>query len=465
MRIRPRFARWFLPRFLKRRLPTTLFGRSVLIIILPIAIMQVAVTWAFFDAHWRIVTSRLSEGLAGDIAWAVDSYKQDSSPASLIRIHDSAERSLDLSIVLQQGSAAKLPERRHFNLFSTIDASLDRALSDRLDDPYWFNTTTYPAYVDIRVKVKDGVLRILAPKDRAYATQGHIFVLWMVVATLILTAMSLLFIRNQVRAIERLADAAEATMARVVESVAQVTQVLGAIAHASREQSAGVQEVSQAIAQIDAATQQNAALVEEAAGAAESFQHEARQLVDVVGRFKTDRNDDRGRVIALVKAAVEHVRRHGVRRACDDLNDPRGEFVRGEDYVFALAADGTQLAFAPDRNIVGRNNVDESDPTGKVVGREILRVAADPGFGWVGYHFRHPTTGEIVPKSVYVEAVEGIILGCGIYGRAPAPAAAASAPVAGRLGGGTFGPARMHEEGLRKAASRVPLALTRAAPP
>ena len=117
------------------------------------------------------------------------------------------------------------------------------------------------------------------------------------------------------------------------------------------------------------------------------------------------------------------------------------------------------------RNIVGRNNVDESDPTGKVVGREILRVAADPGFGWVDYHFRHPTTGEIVPKSVYVEAVEGIILGCGIYGRAPAPAAAASAPVAGRLGGGTFGPARMHEEGLRKAASRVPLALTRAAPP
>ena len=264
---------------------------------------------------------------------------------------------------------------------------------------------------------------------------------------------------------QQLADAAEATMARVVESVAQVTQVLGAIAHASREQSAGVQEVSQAIAQIDAATQQNAALVEEAAGAAESFQHEARQLVDVVGRFKTDRNDDRGRVIALVKDAVEHVRRHGVKRACDDLNDPQGEFVRGEDYVFALAADGTQLAFAPDRNIVGRNNVDESDPTGKVVGREILRVAADPGFGWVDYHFRHPTTGEIVPKSVYVEAVEGIILGCGIYGRAPAPAAAASAPVAGRLGGGTFGPARMHEEGLRKAASRVPLALTRAAPP
>jgi two-component system, OmpR family, osmolarity sensor histidine kinase EnvZ len=210
MAIRPRLARWFLPRFLKRRLPTTLFGRSVLIIILPLAIMQIGVTWVLFDAHWRTVTSRLAEGLAGDVAWAVDSYKQDPSPASLTRIHDIAQRTLDLSIVLQQGSNAKLPERTHFNLNSTIDASLDRALSDRLDDPYWFNTTSYWQYVDIKVKVKDGVLHILAYKDRAYATQGAITLLWMVVATLILTSTALLFIRNQVRAIERLADAADA---------------------------------------------------------------------------------------------------------------------------------------------------------------------------------------------------------------------------------------------------------------
>ena len=39
------------------------------------------------------------------------------------------------------------------------------------------------------------------------------------------------------------------------------------------------------------------------------------------------------------------------------------------------------------------------------------------GFGWVDYLFRNPKTGQIAPKSVYVEAVEGIILGCGIYKR------------------------------------------------
>jgi two-component system osmolarity sensor histidine kinase EnvZ len=54
------------------------------------------------------------------------------------------------------------------------------------------------------------VLRVIAPRDRAFATQGHIFIIWMAMATVLLTGVSLLFIRNQVRAIERLADAADA---------------------------------------------------------------------------------------------------------------------------------------------------------------------------------------------------------------------------------------------------------------
>ncbi|WP_304164831.1 ATP-binding protein [Phenylobacterium aquaticum] len=198
-------ARW--QRIIKRSLPTTLFGRSLLIIILPVAVMQIAVTWVFFDAHWQTVTSRLSEGLAGDVAWAVESYQDDPSPAALAKLTDRAERSMSLSIALQPGRT--LPTGRRPALFAVVDRSMERALLARLDAPFWFDTTRYPAYVDIRVKVPQGVLRVLAPRDRAIATQGHIFVLWMTVATLILTAISILFIRNQVRAIERLASAAE----------------------------------------------------------------------------------------------------------------------------------------------------------------------------------------------------------------------------------------------------------------
>jgi two-component system osmolarity sensor histidine kinase EnvZ len=195
-------------RLIKRSLPTSLFGRSLLIIVLPVALMQIAVTWIFFDAHWQTVTGRLSDGLAGEVAWAVESYEDAPNSETMATLADRAEKSLSLSIALQPGK--ELPASRRTNTFAVVDRSLERALSDRLDAPFWFDTTRYPAYVDIRVKVDQGVIRILAPRDRAFATQGHIFVLWMAMATILLTAIAILFIRNQTRTIERLASAADA---------------------------------------------------------------------------------------------------------------------------------------------------------------------------------------------------------------------------------------------------------------
>ena len=120
------FLRW-----LKRRMPVTLFGRSLLIIVLPVAIMQIAVTYVFFDAHWQTVTARLSEGLAGDIAWAVDSYQEDPGPESFASPAKRAEDSMSLSIALQSG--CKLPVRRRDTppligtTFAPIARSLERA--------------------------------------------------------------------------------------------------------------------------------------------------------------------------------------------------------------------------------------------------------------------------------------------------------------------------------------------------
>lgn len=193
---------------LKRWLPTSLFGRSLLIIVLPVALMQVAVTWVFFDAHWNTVTARLSDGLAGDVAWALQTYQDDPRPETFVRVQQRAESSLGISLALQPGRT--LPRERRPNPLAALDRSLQRALSDRLDAPFWFDTTRYPNYVDIRVQTAEGVLRVIAPRDRAFAASGQVFVLWLLGATLLLTAVAIGFIRNQVKAIERLAQAAEA---------------------------------------------------------------------------------------------------------------------------------------------------------------------------------------------------------------------------------------------------------------
>jgi two-component system osmolarity sensor histidine kinase EnvZ len=205
-RLRPWPAAFW--RMVKRGAPATLFGRSLLIIVLPVTIMQIAVTYVFFDAHWQTVTGHMTEGVAGDIAWVLQSYEAAPDAANLRRISDRAQQTMNLSVDLERG--AILPQGRRPTLFVAVDRSLRKALTERIDAPVWFDTARYPAYVDIRVKVPQGVLRIIAPKDRVFATKGHIFILWLTVTTVLLTGIAILFIRNQVRAIERLAAAADA---------------------------------------------------------------------------------------------------------------------------------------------------------------------------------------------------------------------------------------------------------------
>ena len=84
----------------------------------------------------------------------------------------------------------------------------------------------------------------------------------------------------------KLVDEAGATMEQVVDSVRKVTAIMADISVATTEQSDGIAQVNQALAQMDGVTQQNAALVEEAAAAAESLQDQATHLAEVVSVFK-----------------------------------------------------------------------------------------------------------------------------------------------------------------------------------
>ncbi len=205
------FARRLWPgffwRMVKRRVPASLFGRSLLIIVLPVALMQIAVTYAFFDAEWQSVNAHLSEGFAGDVALILQGYERDPSAANLDRLSAEAQ-TLGLSVDLKPG--AELPRGRRPTLIGAVDRSLTKALAERIGRPFWFDTARYPAYVDVRLKVPQGVIRIIAPKDRVFATHGYVFVIWLTLASVLLTGIAILFIRNQVRAIERLASAAEA---------------------------------------------------------------------------------------------------------------------------------------------------------------------------------------------------------------------------------------------------------------
>lgn len=193
---------------LKRYLPKGLFARSLLIFVFPVAVMQALIAWAFFDEHWETVTSRLSESVAGDVAMMTELFDQTGEdPAAFEPLAETAYRTMRLSVDFRPGEV--LPTSRRSSFFRTLDRTLRRALTAEIDQPVWFDTTRYPAYVDIRVETETGVLRFIAVRERVFATTGHIFLLWLVGATALLSLVMVIFMRNQVKPIRRLAEAAE----------------------------------------------------------------------------------------------------------------------------------------------------------------------------------------------------------------------------------------------------------------
>ncbi len=103
---------------------------------------------------------------------------------------------------------------------------------------------------------------------------------------------------DKVGAGSKLVADAGATMEEIVGSVKRVTDIMGEITAASQEQSAGIGQVNQAVAQMDKVTQQNAALVEQAAAAAESMEQQANDLSNMVAGFKTPGSSATTRVVA-----------------------------------------------------------------------------------------------------------------------------------------------------------------------
>jgi len=192
----------------KRFIPKNIYGRVAMIIILPIVLMQMAVAYIFFNAHWVRVTGTLTNSVAAEIAFAVELYEQAPSSDRVARLDELMRPNMELSINFVPFD--ELPDTQRRSFFSNLDKTLRAALGKTLSDPYWFDTTRYPNHIDIRVLVDGGVLRFITDRDRVFAPTGFMFIFWLVTTTILLTAISIVFAKNQARPIIELANAADA---------------------------------------------------------------------------------------------------------------------------------------------------------------------------------------------------------------------------------------------------------------
>ncbi len=194
-------------RGLKRLTPRGLFGRTLLIIVLPTVLTLAVATYVFFNRHWYVVTQRLTTSVAGDIAAWTEVIRTEPDPARRDDLIALAATTTNITITFSPGESLAPGRTRSINPLRTL---LNLALKDQLDYPFVLRFANAPRRVAVSVQAPEGLFVFEVPLRRIYTPTGEAFIAWMVGSALALSLIALLFMRGQVRPIRRLAEAAEA---------------------------------------------------------------------------------------------------------------------------------------------------------------------------------------------------------------------------------------------------------------
>ncbi|MDM7944714.1 MAG: ATP-binding protein [Oceanibaculum nanhaiense] len=192
--------------FIKRFLPRSLFGRSLMIIVTPMILVQVISTYVFYDRHWDLITRRLSGAVAGELAFVVELLAEEPSIEGDEPIFDMSRRHFWAELTYRPGDI--LPNETIVPS-GLLEEKLTRELNQRLSFPHRLDARTIERHVKISVQLPNGVLDFVTTRDRLFSSTTYVFLMWMVGSSLILFAVAVVFMRNQIRPIRRLAAAAD----------------------------------------------------------------------------------------------------------------------------------------------------------------------------------------------------------------------------------------------------------------
>lgn len=188
-------------------MPKRLYARSLIIVIAPMILLQSVVAFVFMERHWATVTQRLSQATVRDIAAIIDlieTYPRDADYTNIIRI---AQDRMQLKVDLLPPDPLPAPGPKPF--FSILDDVLSSEITRQINRPFWIDTVGNSNIVEVRVQLEGKVLRVFVRRSQAYASNTHIFLIWMVGTSLVLLMIAIPFLRNQIRPILMLAEAAE----------------------------------------------------------------------------------------------------------------------------------------------------------------------------------------------------------------------------------------------------------------
>ncbi|WP_417671942.1 ATP-binding protein [Roseibium sp.] len=194
-------------RLIYRLMPKGLYTRALLIIVMPIVILQSVLVFVFMERHYELVSQRMSDAVVREIGALVYILENFPVEDQQQRIEQLASSVLGLSVSVLPPEPLPPPAPKPY--FDVIDQALSRAISQKIGKPFWIDTVGRSRFVEIRVQLEESVLRVFARRSQTFASNSHIFLVWMFSTSLVLIIIAMLFLRNQIRPIIRLANAAE----------------------------------------------------------------------------------------------------------------------------------------------------------------------------------------------------------------------------------------------------------------
>src|SRR6202163_122824 len=198
-----RFTRW-----LRSVMPHGLYARALLIVIMPLVVLQSIVAFLFVERQSSVVNFYLSSAVTREIATLIDVYKTFPPGANRAQLRRIAQDRLGLVVDFLPVTDLPPPGPKPF--FSQLDQALSEQIRKQVGLPFWIDTVGRSSILEIRIKLDDTIMRVFAPRPGAYDSNSLIFLFWMVLTSLVVLTIAILFLRNQIKPIVRLADAAEA---------------------------------------------------------------------------------------------------------------------------------------------------------------------------------------------------------------------------------------------------------------
>lgn len=188
-------------------MPKGLYARSLIIIITPVVLLQAVVAFVFMERHFQVVTARLTAAVVADIASLIDvieTYPQDPDYKQVTRI---ARERMGLNVAVLP--PAELPPAGPKPFFDQLDRTFSREITRQIGKPFWIDTVGRSNLVEIRIRLDEHILRVFARRSQTYASNSLIFISWMVGTSVVLLAIAVIFLRNQIRPILQLAAAVD----------------------------------------------------------------------------------------------------------------------------------------------------------------------------------------------------------------------------------------------------------------